>query len=271
MRAVSLVVLFMVAGASADAATVAPHRAVYDLRLLKAEQGAALSGVDGRLAFEVQGSACEGWTVSFRMVNRFRPSEGELRLVDTQSTSFESGDGLELRYNQKEFMNRKLQSDSKIKVSRSAQDADGAGLISGEGENSFDIPAGAFFPVQHQLKLMDMAEVGATRDTSIVYDGSDGKSSYRAITFIGKRKNAGANLRDKANSNASALVSLPSWPVSISYYPASTGDQDTPTYQVGFDLYGNGVATGLVLDYGKFSLGGELANLEMMPGEACQE
>jgi hypothetical protein len=35
-------------------------------------------------------------------------------------------------------------------------------------------------------------------------------------------------------------------------------------------MYENGVATGLVLDYGEFALDGELANLELLDAEACQ-
>ena len=35
-------------------------------------------------------------------------------------------------------------------------------------------------------------------------------------------------------------------------------------YQVSFDMYENGVATGLVLDYGEFALSGKLADLKML-------
>jgi hypothetical protein len=34
-------------------------------------------------------------------------------------------------------------------------------------------------------------------------------------------------------------------------------------------MYANGVATGLVLDYGDFTLGGTLANLEMLEAPEC--
>ncbi|MGH6854849.1 MAG: EipB family protein [Aestuariivirga sp.] len=38
---------------------------------------------------------------------------------------------------------------------------------------------------------------------------------------------------------------------------------------MGFDLYANGVATGLVLDYGDFALGGELAQMELLKSDSC--
>jgi EipB-like len=42
-----------------------------------------------------------------------------------------------------------------------------------------------------------------------------------------------------------------------------------PDYQVSFDLYENGVATGLVLDYGSFALAGKLADLSLSDASEC--
>ena len=270
MRSVSLAaLLLLLPGATADAAAIASHRAIYDLKLIRAGEKSTISSVDGRLAFELQGSACEGWTVNFREVNEFQPADGSSRIDDTQSTAFESSDGLEMQFSQKEFIDSKKQSDSRIKVSRPSKDAEGQAEIMGDEAKPFTVPAGAFLPIQHQSKLMDKARAGETRDVSLVYDGSYGAATYRAITFIGPRKDAGANARDKANSEAAPLLAMPSWPLSISFYPTTGADQDTPAYQVSFDLYENGVVTGLVLDYGDYVLGGELKKLDLLKTAPC--
>jgi hypothetical protein len=262
--------LLLAASASAvAAATAVPHRAIYNMTLLRASEGSALSSVTGRLAFEVQGSICEGWTVNYRMVNQYRPMEGDVKLSDTQSSSFESGDGLEMHVNQKDFIDGKLTSETRIKVNRPAPGREAEGLIEKEPVERFPVAADALFPMQHQLRMMDLAEAGGTRDSSLIYDGSDDKQSYRAITFIGKRREPGSLDRDRANPQAKALIDTPSWPVSMSYYKQAEDAEAEPTYQVSFDLYQNGVATGLVLDYGSFVLGGELANLEMLPEQTC--
>jgi hypothetical protein len=270
MKLTTLAAGLFLATTAADAATIVPHRAVYDLRLTRANEWAGLSSVNGRMAFEVLGSACEGWTVSFRMVNQFRPADGSAKLIDTQSTSYESGDGFDLRYSQKEFIDNRLDQESRVTVSRQQVQGEGKGKIELPATRDFTVPAEALFPMRHQLKLMDAALAGGTRDTSLIYDGSDGEKTFRAISFIGKRKAAGANARDKQNAEAAALTGLQSWPMTISYYDVAGSNQDTPTYQIGFDMYENGVATGLVLDYGDFALNGELANLELLDAEACQ-
>ena len=253
-----LLVLGLCLGAQgAEAATIAAHRAVYDLSLVQLRKGTNLSSVTGRLAFEIDGSACDGWSVSFRMMNRFQPTEGNARMVDTQSTSFESGDGLTMRYNQKEFVNSTMQSETRIGVTRDAAGKEGRGELGEPGTAPFAVPATAAFPMQHQLRLMAAAEQGQSRDDSTIFDGSDGDKTFRAITFIGKRR-------------PPALWGEASWPVTISYYHDTGELRDTPDYQVSFDLYENGVATGLVLDYDDFVLGGDLAKLEMLDQASCQ-
>ena len=269
MRLRHLWLLAAVSAGSAQAAVIAPHRAIYDLKMVQSNQGAALSSIEGRLAFEVVGTSCDGWTVSFRMVNRFVPTEGPGRLVDTQSTSFESGDGTRMDYSEKEFVNQKLQAETRIKVSRSTVESAGEGRILSPKDKVFELPMAAAFPMQHQLRLMDKAAQGEQRDTSVIFDGSDGENAFRAITFIGKEKPAGENRRDQANAEAAGLSSLRSWPVSISYYSASGDSQDVPAYQIGFDLYENGVATGLKMDYGQFKLEGQMKKLELLPVESC--
>ena len=256
--------------ASAGNIVIAPHRAVYDLTLKKTSSRAGLSSVEGRMAIEIGGSSCEGYTVNFRMVNRFKPADGEVRLIDTQSATWESGDGLSLRYNQSEYIDNKADTETKITATRDPSGGEGMGKMEKPKPEEFKLPAEAIFPMAHQLKLMQEAERGETRDSSVVFDGSDGAKTYKAITFIGSA--AQKSSAPIAGTQGEKLANMRSWPMSISYY-SSVGDtaaEDTaPSYQVSFQLYENGVANGLVLDYGEFSLAGTLKNLEFLGEPGC--
>jgi hypothetical protein len=267
LLAASLVLLPM--AGKAQAVTVQPHRAIYDLKLLRASDNSGITGVDGRLAFEVNGSPCEGWTVNFRMVNEYIKSEGDPRLVDTQSTSFESGDSHEMQYSDREFVNNKPESESRVRAARDNPDGAGHGEYGTTDKKPFDLPGGVLFPIQHQLKVTREAEEGQTRDVSVLFDGSDNSTAYKVVTFISPQKAAGQNGRDLGNPAAAALAKMASWPVSMSYYKVSTEESDTPSYQVSFDLYDNGVATGLTLDYGDFVLQGDLVNLDYLDTKSC--
>lgn len=269
MKSVLTLITAMLATAvSAEAASVAPHRAIYDLSLLRANEGASLQSASGRLAFEVEGSSCEGFTVSFRMATKYRPKEGEQTVIDTQTTTYEGPGALEFRHQVKETVNGDLKEDLRIKLTRPSVDAEGAATMTGKPNDGFIVPAGAALPMQHQLKLMSLGEAGGGRDSSVVFDGSDDGKSFRAISFVGKQKPAGAIARDVSNPVAAPLQSLGSWPMSISYFPLEGGGE-TPEYQVSFDMYQNGVATGLVLDYGDFVLSGTLTNLDMLAPSEC--
>ena len=270
LKRVLLAGVFSTFASQAFASVVVPHRAVYDLQLLRTSQGANVGAVSGRMAYEVSGSECDGWTVSFRLVNRFDYNEGTSRLFDTQSSSWETGDGREMNYSEREYVDSKQESEKRLNVARTEKNGAGEVSISMPKEMKFSISADTVFPMRHQLRLMDAAAKGETRDVSLVYDGSDEEKTVRAITTIGKKINAGESKEDKDNAEAAPLLSLPSWPVAIGYYSTEEANAETPLYQINFDLYENGVSTGLVMDYGNFALSGKLAHLELLKAETCQ-
>lgn len=267
--ALPLLAILVLGSPGAEAAiTAAPHRAIYDLTLLRAGDSANLQSATGRLAFEIQGSSCEGYTVSFRMVAKYRPSEGAATLIDTQSTTYEGPGALDFRHQVKEMVNGQMKDEAKLKLTRPAADQEGKGEITSKGNESFTLAGDVFLPMQHQFKLMALGEAGGGRDSSQVYDGSDGPKTFQAISFVGKTKLPGTIARDAAEPAAAALKALAAWPVTVSYFSAGK-DESTPDYQVSFDLYENGVATGLVLDYGDFALSGKLADLTMFDASEC--
>jgi hypothetical protein len=273
MSLVAFVSLLALALPSSAGAALASHRAIYDLVLDESNNKAGLASADGRMAFEITGSTCDGWTVNFRMVNRFRPSEENERLVDTRSSSFESGDGLQMRYAQSEYVDNVLDSETMVSARRNADGGPGMGEFSKPDKKTFSLVPQAIFPVQHQIRLMSAAEHGASRDVSIVFDGSDEDKSYRTISFIGPRKEPGKSGVTYGGRGADVLAGMPSWPVSISYYDerpkAEDSGEQTPVYQVSFEMFENGVAGGLVLNYGDFTLRGKLSFLEFLSQPSC--
>lgn len=253
---------------AAEAATVAPHRAIYDLTLLRANDGASLQSAAGKLAFEIDGSSCDGFTVNFRMATKYRQDDGSVAVIDTLTTTFENAGATELRHQSKESVNGSVREQERISLNRATPEVEGRGEMKSKPNEPFTVPAGAMLPMQHQLRLMALGEAGGGRDSSIVYDGSDGAKAFRAISFVGKQRPAGSVTRDAQSPAATALKGDASWPMTVSYY-ALDGQAETPEYQVSFDMYDNGVATGLVLDYGDFALSGTLADLKMLDKPSC--
>ena len=256
--------------ASAQAATLASHRAIYDLSTSRLDSGSGYSSIEGRLAYELTGTACDGWAVTYRIANRYVQAEKGTQVLDTQLTTWESGDGLEMNLSQKQFVEGNLDSEEKLKVKRENANQEAIGQMSKPKELYFTVPSEALFPSTHQLHLLDAAKKGVTRDSSIVFDGSNNEKTYKAISFIGKIRAPGSFAPDKENSETSPLRSLQSWPITISYFPTDDEKVEKPVYQASFNMYENGVSTDLVLDYGTYALKGKLAKLDMLKTDACE-
>ncbi|MGE0240563.1 MAG: DUF1849 family protein [Parvibaculaceae bacterium] len=248
---------------------IRPHRAVYDLKLERSSEGSNVSGADGRMVMELTGSACEGWSTSFRRVMEMRPTEGETQLFDNQVASWESGDGQSLQLNDKQFINNRLDSETKLKADMDADRSKGGkGVIDEPKAEQFELPSGVLFPMAHQKHIMEAAERGETRDVSILYDGASGSKVYKVISFIGKRKEPGAD-----KNVDQALQPLPSWPLSVTFYEydaKQTTSEELPTYQMSFPIFENGVAGTLTIDYGDYVLSGRLTSLQLLDQSDCK-
>lgn len=255
---------------SAHAATLASHRAIYDLSTTRLDSGSGYSSIEGRLAYELTGTACDGWAVTYRIANRYVQAEKGTQVLDTQLTTWESGDGLEMNLSQKQFVEGNLDSEEKLKVKREKANQEAKGQMTKPKELDFTLPSEALFPSTHQLHLLNAAKKGVTRDSSIVFDGSDGEKTYKAISFIGKMRAPGSFAPDKDNNETTPLRSLPSWPVTISYFPTDDDNVEKPVYQASFNMYENGVSTDLVLDYGSYALKGKLTKLDILKTDACE-
>lgn len=268
MKTVLPFLSLLLLASGAEAASVAPHRAIYDLTLLRANEGAQLRAATGKLAFEVDGSSCDGFTVNFRMATKYRQDDGSSTLIDTLSTTYENAAATELRHLSKESVNGAERGSERITFNRATPESEGQGELKSKPGEAFTVPAGAALPMQHQMRLMALGASGGGRDSSVVFDGSDGAKAFRAIAFVGKEKPAGSIARDKPNAAAAPLKAIGAWPMSVSYYSLD-GSAETPEYQVSFDMYENGVASGLVLDYGDFALSGTLADLKLLDTPGC--
>ncbi len=261
------------AGVIATAATAAPlaaHRAIYDFKLDNNTRTSGYSDAEGRLAYEIIGSSCEGWSINYRFASRYIFNEGNVQTTDTQLTSWEAADGNEMRLNQKQYVDNALASENKIIVKRAAGGQPAKGEITVPTPKEFELSAETLFPVIFQSHLLDDAAKGKPRNLSLVYEGTDSEKAYRVISLIGRKKPTNDMSQDAKLSDAAPLKALPSWAISTSYYPAADNESDQPIYQSHYTMYENGVSTDLKFDYGSYTLSGKLAKLEMLKTDACE-
>ncbi|MCB5176763.1 MULTISPECIES: cell envelope integrity EipB family protein [Microvirga] len=248
-----------------------PHRAVYDLSLLRSEGSRGVEAARGRIAMDFGGNACEGYTLTYRQVTVLDSTESGSRTVDTRTATYEAGDGLSMRFKSTSTMQG---------LTREGVDGDAKLSPDGTLDVRFKQPKDAtfaadgqpIFPTEHLKRLIEAGREGRRTLAVRVYDGSDdGKKIYDTLALIGNRiePGAGAGLEEAVRQDA--VASSPRWPVTISYFTDGTGDQ-TPVYTISFELYENGISRALKLDYGDFALKGDLQSLQVQPtaAPACQ-
>ncbi|MFO1034566.1 MAG: DUF1849 family protein [Hyphomicrobiales bacterium] len=241
------------------------HRAYYDLEVKRIDGNADISTIRGRLAYEITGSTCDGFSVNYRLANRVQYKEGTARVIDTQLTSYESGDGLQLDMTQKQFVDAEMKEETRIKVNKDAEGTTGKGLLTKTDTKTFETVAAALFPTRYQVKLVEAAEQGKSYDEQVIYDGSNEDKSLKAVSFIGPKK----PMSGVPEEQAKALGSMDSWPVTVSYFPLDDKADGNPVYTASFNMLDNGISTDLVLDYGSYALTGKLTKLEMLKPETC--
>ena len=257
----------------ADKVLLAPHRAVYDLKLSKSHGSRGIQAVRGRILYDFSGNACDGYNLEFRQVSELESEEGKPALSDLRSTTWEDGAAKKFRFSSQNKLNDERNAVVDGHAERTAQ-AVAVGL-SKPAEKTFTVPVGAVFPTEHMRRIIVAAREGKTILEFPVYDGSEtGEKIYNTLTVIGRPIEPGAKPPADAAAKTPALAKLTRWPVTISYFeqlPESVqqGGEQTPVYSIGFELYENGISRGLVLDYNDFTITGELSSLEMKKEKAC--
>jgi len=253
------------------AAKLAPHRAVYDLKLARTRVKSALTGLSGRMVLEFNGSSCEGYTLNMRVVTRNSVASGRSELTDTRSTSWESGDGRTLRFGSWQYKNQKLAVAFEGRASRGEGGDPGIASFTRPKKENYPLGPKTIFPVEHMREIMAAAFAGKMLVKSEVFDGGDGKKKFAVTGFIGKRREPGKSPVPADLEAAQGLNKMASWSVNLSYFKIvekQVGEQ-TPDHVTRFVVFEDGVSTQLELDYGAFAVSGKLTALEYLKPTKC--
>ena len=259
-----LTALAVVAAASAPAlaedapVVMAAHHAVYKLTLKTAKGTNAPASAQGGIDYDFTGSDCDGYTTNFRQIVEMQPTEGDSKLNDMTSNTFENDAATDYTFNTKTSADDDTPDTVAGKAQRGPDGKIAVDVKTPTGRADFG--ADVLFPTQHLRRIIAAAEHGDKILSADIFDGSEtGKKLFHTLTVIG------APLTDTPDDPAGrteAMKGLRRWPVVISYFEDG---KDQPDYVLSSDLYENGVSRALKLDYGDFVLAGALDQLTVAP------
>ncbi len=267
----SSVVLALVpqAALAAGLEMLAPHRAIYEVKLKEAEERSGITGLRGRIVYEARGNACDGISINYRFVTQISTDRDQF-VTDQQSASYESANGEEFSFSTKSFVND--QSDQNLKGS-AKRTTDGLKVkLEGDSPRELDLSDGIFTST-HLVAVLESAQSGEAFVTHQVFDGSgDADNVLRSASVIGRAKKVPDRFEGEKPGDVDTLIRRQAWPVTMSYFdnnPDNSGEA-LPIYEASFLLYENGVTRDLTMKYPDYELKATLSELEFFDAGECR-
>jgi hypothetical protein len=262
-----------VAPAPAHAAGVVltPHRAIYDLRLLRTRGKRDIEAVRGRILYDFSGSACAGYALNFRQVSELESGESKSALSDLRASTWEEGGAKRFKFSSENYLNESTVDTVDGEAQRNAANVEVK--LAKPKDKSFDLDKAMVFPTEHMRRIIEAAREGQNILQLPVYDGSEnGEKVYSTMTLIGREIAPNEKVPTDAAAGQAALAGLKRWPVTISYFDRTDKkrEEQTPVYSISFELYENGISRALALDYEDFVIAGDMSQLEIKDPPPCK-
>lgn len=249
----------------------APHRAVYDLRLDDSKSGSGVAGVNGRIVYELTGSACEGYSQSMRFVTQTITQEGDSQVTDLRTSSWEQVPPRRLRFSTSTFQNEQPADQTQGIAERDAPTGGTRVDLTRPAKRKFSLSGNIYFPIQHSMAIIKAARSGTHILAADLFDGSEtGDKIYATSTVIGRQIAPGAGTPIELSSGSGQIDNVASWPISVSYFtPGASRTDSLPLYEMSYRFHENGVTSSLRIDHGEFAIRGELKELTYLDPGKC--
>lgn len=254
MRSAFALLALLIPGlAQADGLT--GQHALYTLTLSKLRTH-DITGATGQMSFDVV-DGCTGWATTQHMTLILRNTDGSLTKTVSDYITWESKDGKTLTFTLRESDN-----DGKEQIDdagTATRNPDGSGLVAytTPANTTLKLPSGTLFPMQHTEALLAAGSTGQKFIAPPLFDGTSADGAQ--ATFI-------AELGDHEPEKTAwpALDNIPSANVDIAFFDRKN-DDETPNFRTSMRYFEDGVATGLVMDFGDFEMTGKLTRLTIPP------
>jgi len=153
----------------AAATDLAAHRARYDLTLQSARGD--VTGATGSMSYEVI-DACDGWAVRQRLSMVITDREGRDIDMISDYTTWESKDGLKLRFHMRQTTDQSVTSDIAGDATLQRGGAGGQAHYTTPQDSTKKLPPGTLLPMAHTAAILKAAETGKKILAVPLFDGT---------------------------------------------------------------------------------------------------
>lgn len=260
-----MVAVFLPAAAQAEVA-LQPHKALYDIGLKTIKSANQLTGVNGRMYYELARD-CEGWATDHRFTINYEFDGSPTVKMTSGFASWEAMDGTQFSFST-------IQENNGLKE-REVRGAAERGNRYSVGEVTYDAPknrahvldSDVYFPSAHTISILEKAARGEKNIHAYVFDGGDDKGPREVNGFVigAAEPLAAVTLNDKIDKS---LLS-PAWKIRMAFF--STNEKNpNPEYEMTVVFHDNGIVSYMTVEYPDFTVEHKLTALEAVPDRPCE-
>lgn len=243
-----------------------PNRANYEMKLAVARPNSGIVEVNGNMVLETVDS-CDAWEIRQRIKLTFLRSDGEEFETDSSFTSYETKDGLQLRFSVRNVQNDEVEEELRGHAELDSLGGKGRASFTLPEARSFELPVGTLFPTTHLALVLKHARDGDKSVSYKVFDGARLDGAFQVNAVIGRPSRSRPGT-PSVRGDIGLLRNQPAWGVRFAFF--ANGDQGAqPEYELALDLLGNGIARSMLLDYGDFAVDAHLVQIQNLPRPKC--
>jgi hypothetical protein len=236
-------------------APLAAHHALYTLTLDSGREGDVVAAT-GTMGYEVI-DACDGWAVRQRLDMTVTNSDGQDVHMVSDYATWESKDGLKLRFHMKQLTDTAVTSQTDGDASLQRRGGPGTVHYTMPHDATVALPAGTLFPMAHTEAIITAAREGKKFLTLPLFDGTDENGVEDSSIAI-------LDWKQPFPTKWPLLSTLPSTRVRLAFFDHKP-DTITPNYQVGMRYWENGVADDMQMDFGDFVMNARMTEFAPQP------
>jgi hypothetical protein len=239
----------------ASVVPLAAHRALYAMTL-SSGHGGEIVAARGTMGYEVI-DACDGWAVRQRLQMTITNADGQDIQMSSDYTTWESKDGLKLRFHMKQMTDTAVTSQTDGDATLQSLGGPGEAHYTSPHEQTTPLAAGTLFPMVHTETIIAAAREGKRFLTLPLFDGTDENGAEDSSVVI-------LDWKPPFETKYPALSALPNTRVRLAFFDREAGST-TPNYEVGMRYWENGVADNLQMDFGDFAMDAKMSEFTPLP------
>jgi hypothetical protein len=238
------------------AVPLAAHRALYEMTLDSSRGGRQVASAHGTMGYEVV-DVCDGWATRQRLRMAITSGEGQETAMDSDYATWESKDGLNFRFHMVQKSDSAVTSQTDGSARLVAAGGAGEVLYRLPKETKANLPAGTLFPMMHTVAIINAAREHKKFIALPLFDGTDDDGFEDSSVAI-------LDWKPPFGTDHPILTPLSSTRVRIAFFDHASGSP-TPTYEAAMRYWENGVADGMLMDFGDFVMSAKLTELTPIP------